>query len=253
MNPIFIGGMGGSGTRAFAKVCLAADCKMGKRNPTEDAAQFIDFYNKWVTSQKYFNLSALQRKQMENEFLTKVDLYEKECEVGENNIWGAKNTRSIWALDLINKVLPDAKYIHIFKDGRDIVYRGQPTSLLKYRPRYEQQRKIEKGLSEHQFWMQFWSVHNLEAYQYGSQYMPGRYMWCRYEDLIYHSKRTLDCLSALTGLNMKKLDITKVLNMKRATKNLGKWKTFSPEKINRLNKLGYEGLVHFGYLERGWQ
>ena len=97
--------------------------------------------------------------------------------------WGDKNPHyaDVWnrgCLDTIRKIFPGAKFIHIIRDGRDVV-----ASITR--------RKHADGLSWADIETAAWSWHDHTAIgaAFGRKISPGSYHEIRYEDLVADEHR----------------------------------------------------------------
>ncbi len=99
--------------------------------------------------------------------------------------WGDKTPLYCLKLDVIRRVLPEARFIHIIRDGRD-------SALSLREMRFSPGRKIETQAA-------YWRKNILSARRAGL----GRpdYMEVRYEDLILNTRVALERICAFVGLS----------------------------------------------------
>jgi hypothetical protein len=108
--------------------------------------------------------------------------------------WGDKNPHyaDVWnrgCLNTIRKIFPGAKFIHIIRDGRDVV-----ASIAR--------RKHADGMSwadiETAAWT--WHDHTVIGSTFGRKIGPGSYYEIRYEDLVADEHRAARSLFGFLGI-----------------------------------------------------
>jgi hypothetical protein len=106
--------------------------------------------------------------------------------------WGDKTPLYCLELDVIRKVLPEARFIHIIRDGRD-------SALSLRKMRFSPGWKIQTQAA-------YWRKNILSARRAGL----GRadYMEVRYEDLILNTRGTLERICAFLGLSYEESMLT---------------------------------------------
>lgn len=164
--------------------------------------------------------------------------------------------------EMINKFFPQARFIHIIRDGRDVAVSmveahnkmGFGTGTI-YESSIEWKRHIQMGR---------------RARKYGS-----RYLELRYEDLLMDCVSTLETVFRFCGLPYNKSVISEIVSdheferikqeRKTAVPNVnaprgfyrkgkaGSWREeFSPMQRYIFNRLAGDLLTDLGYAETGW-
>lgn len=101
--------------------------------------------------------------------------------------WGDKTPGYVMHLTLFKKLFPEAKVIHMIRDGRDVV-----PSILKYWSVGPQTNCfIETAF--------YWKAHVERGMQEGSKYFGSSYKEVRYEDLVTKPERVVREICAFIG------------------------------------------------------
>lgn len=171
---------------------------------------------------------------------------------------GDKNNYYIDYLDEILEIFPNAKFLFLIRDGRDVAtsYVTINNSIIDsdYKPVLP--NSIKKiALS--------WNENNKKIHDFSLKIQPSQYMFLKYEDLITEPlemcKQICDGLGLEFDENMVHFnqfndEPKEFIQWKEKTlekidsKNLGKYKqVFSDEEIFEFNKIAEESLVKFGY------
>ncbi len=163
-------------------------------------------------------------------------------------IWGDKTPINTLRLKWIDPVFPGARYIHIIRDGRDVV-----RSYLKM-GRYE---KMDQAAMR-------WKESVEAALEFGRK-KGEYYMELRYEDLVSEPERETKRVCRFLDIDFKKEildhrtradnlgDVDKLEHHKNVTspintKSMGKWRDyFSAEEKKELESLLKDNLERLGY------
>jgi len=200
-----------------------------------------ELYNKLKeTPQKQRNLAYI---------LHKLYIYHARSVLKKAKCWGDKTPMNTFYLDKIYSVFPDSRFIHIIRDGRDVVL-----SYMKM-GRYN---TIQESADR-------WFLSVQKATKFGRRY-PKQYIEVRYEDLVRSPKKTIQYVCDFLGLefidvmlrhhemnlNLKDVEIhahhEKVKNAIHEA-SIGNWRQqFKTEEIVKLNarigplldQIGYE-------------
>ncbi|MCZ6849686.1 MAG: sulfotransferase, partial [Alphaproteobacteria bacterium] len=121
-QPVIIGALGGSGTRAGVKLLRAAGIWMGdKVDPeTEDSKAMSSYLNAWFNP--IIEAASAGYGIHENAFR---DLH-RALSIHRENIpdagtpWGWKNPRNMWLIPFYAQAFPGVKFIHMIRDVRDM-------------------------------------------------------------------------------------------------------------------------------------
>ncbi len=171
-EPIFVGGFPGSGTRVFSRILEKSGIFMGSYlNVSHDSKDFAEFLNNWVgfflKNLKYQNYEI--KNSIEKDF--SLCLKKHLEKFNHNSKWGSKNPRNMLILPFMHSKFPKMKYLHIIRDGRDILY-----SIKKYgRVKKYGPQLIGKRVSTPLDFLDLWSCFNEKGETYGSEFLKERY------------------------------------------------------------------------------
>ncbi|MEO0537407.1 MAG: sulfotransferase [Cyanobacteria bacterium P01_A01_bin.123] len=209
--------------------------------------------------------AVFDRKRIDREVLIKNFVLRRSMRYMEKTI------SNCFHLDAIEKIFPDAIYIHLVRDGRDNISSmiegwntfvkvgiDLPTSTKIKHWAYAMppgwQTQVEKPIEEICAWS--WIEHNRYVLdKFTGKSNSGNYIRLYYEDLLSNPLKMLEKISTFADLptseqafayiNSKKLSWSAISPPKR-----DKWKELNLEKIERISpkiepmmkKLGYSGI-----------
>lgn len=167
----------------------------------------------------------------------------------DSKLWGDKTPLNTLYLDWISSVFPQSKFIHIIRDGRDVV-----SSYLEMK-RYSSVDEASKR----------WNHSINFAQRFGSK-IGESYMEIRYESLVNKPKEVIMevCNFLDVEYNSKILDHTSQIdkmgdtdkshhsNLSKpiSSESVGKWKNnLSENNQKRVTKLLYTSLHRLGYID----
>ncbi|MFZ4451733.1 sulfotransferase family protein [Salibacterium aidingense] len=166
----------------------------------------------------------------------------------DTKMWGDKTPLNVFNLNVINKTFPEAKFIHLIRDGRDVASSYVKSGLYS---------DITEACER---WNQ--SLHHVNKF---SKYKSSnKIMDIKYEDLIYHPedelKRICDFLNISFSDSMLNRDTQINLgdveglshheNVKNPinSSSIGKWKKdLDSSDQQKVNDLCYQNLLRYGY------
>jgi sulfotransferase family protein len=249
MNPIVIGGSGGSGTRAVARFLAAIDVQMGEYlNGSADALAFVD------------TLDALINPILENTRsldydpnCLPVDLAARAAEMihssADNHCaspmrdgrWGFKNPRHMFLLPILNRAFPEFVFVHVLRDGRDMLFSENRNQLRKHYA--DLFGRADDGTPEAS--AAFWGTVNLQAAAYGARVLKSRYMLLRLEDFCGEARQDT-ALGLARKLELDKCQAVAHSDIFRAPASLGRWRE-RVEEMPAVTGIFGKALAYFGY------
>lgn len=183
-------------------------------------------------------------------------------DVQKIEFWGDKN--SLWneKLEKIKANYPNALFVHIVRDGRDVAcsYKSLNKKKMtsKYAPRLSD--KIEDIAK-------IWTQNNLDIEDLTSKLKEQNHVQIRYEDLLTKTEQVLDKILKLLNLELQKqqleyynrpiekiepkdfLNWKEKLNQPPIAANIGKYKNeLSKTEIEKFNTIAKKPLLKYGYL-----
>ncbi len=248
--PVVIGATGGSGTRVIARLARHAGYDLGRNlNSAEDALEFYSFHEKWINpfvsaERRGTALPKPDADQMEREFHFALERHQPGA-VRTERRWGWKAPRSIYLLPFLHHQLPNLKFIHVLRDGRDMVLspnqnqlRKHAAAILSWRERLFRARP-ERALL-------LWGRVNAAAAQFGESNLGENYLRVRFEDLCAKPVETTAHIMNFLGESVDPEPIARAEISPPST--LQRWRTYPDSLITRLQGVGGDFLGQFGYL-----
>lgn len=116
-------------------------------------------------------------------------LFKLKTSCGDDCIWGDKTPEYTMYLNKIHNIFPSAKYIHIIRDGRDVV------DSFKARKWY--------GWSTYQR-TRHWAQYTSSAESFGQSICHNSFICIRYEDLVLDTVKTLEKICSFIGVLYEK-------------------------------------------------
>jgi hypothetical protein len=266
-GPIFIVGMNGSGTTMLAdllnqhpmifipkfesKVIPFYYKKQSVFGDLNEQKNFQLLLNNFLgshlflrlTNGKSFNLDYNFETLQDKSLATIIDLtFSYFCQKENKIVWGDHSPKYAACLPMIVELFPNAKIIHIIRDGRDCV--------LSFRRRFKQ--NIYRSIYQ-------WKKNVKKAMSDGEILGKERYFELRYEKLTFEPEKFMRKLFSFLEIpftdsvlksNMPMYEISKESKLKLGTiiPNTGKWKQeFNEIQIKRLSAIAGELLIDLGY------
>lgn len=173
--------------------------------------------------------------------------------------WAEKTPRNVEHLEYIFRVFPNARFIHMIRDGRDVA------CSLRTHPRY---KVVDGELVPQDIWnpLEQGIARWTRALSYSKSYRTySGYLEVRYEDLVLAAEPTLqrvvdfvgepwdDSLLRYAEIKGGSRDVTKFPQNPEATKSLsdtsiGRWKSeLSKEEQSLFKELAGDYLIELGY------
>lgn len=243
LGPIIVGGNGHSGTRVFSQILNLGGVFTGiarlTKNNSSDDLKVIGLLDRWVGPYVYRTLSPGDLEEMKQAFARRLRLYFPL----RSRPWGFKNPRTMLILPFLDEFLPNAMFIHVIRDGRDISLGNLFVTRNRYLDAFLTDG--EKHLPPEEKMILFWGRSNEQAMEYGTKHMRGRYLMMRLEDLCTDAvaKSTELLRFASSPLSMAE----EAARIVKKPKSIGRWKTFPENMQERVNSRGEPWLAMFGY------
>jgi len=253
-GPLIIGGTGGSGTRAIAKCLIsskqvylgqnhnrALDCLDFKGLYDHYIPQFLpNFYSGLVSPLNGFSELA----SFETSLRKCVDLYmEKYAQPDFNKVWGWKGPRSMYLLPMFHYFLPNLKFLHVVRDGRDMAYSNNQNQLQLYGDLSLEGEDL--GLAQSVRSIVLWEKVNMTVSSYALTHIKENYLCIKYEDLIFHRDKTLVKIAKFLEIdNAYLLDSRSIIS---PSPTLGRWREQDQKELQNVVEKGSRGLYYFGY------
>ena len=242
-SPIIVGGSGHSGTRVFNEILTLGGVFTGiphvTKWPESADLKIINLLTRWVRPYVRGELSETELDEMRRAFALRLRLYFP----FRSRPWGFKNPRTMLVLPLLNEMFPDMKFVHVVRDGRDISLGNEFAARNRHTDIFLTEE--EKKLPAEERMILYWGRSNQQSMDYGRQYMQGRYLQMRWEELCTNPVMKAHELLEFAGC--RSVDARRVAQIVKKPASIGRWKSF-PERIRRkVHSRGAKWLSMFGY------
>src|SRR5947209_9883072 len=249
-GPVVIGATGGSGTRVVARLARHAGCDLGHNlNEAEDALEFYSFHEQWINpfvsaQRRGQSLSKPDSAKMEADFQAAV---ERHCSLDARTggRWGWKAPRSVYLLPFLRQQFADLKFIHVLRDGRDMVLSPNQNQLRKHGAAVLPGRE-RWFRSTPERALRLWATVNLTAAKFGESNMRENYLLVRFEDLCTTPIETTAQIFNFLGAGLDPEPVARAEIAPPPT--LQRWRSYPPALIAKLERVGRNSLRQFGYL-----
>jgi hypothetical protein len=249
-GPLVIGATGGSGTRVVARLARHAGYDLGRNlNEAEDALEFYSFHEKWInpfiSAERHGgSMSKSDSARMDADFQSAL---ERHCPVNlqSDRRWGWKAPRSIYLLPFLHRQLPAVKFIHVLRDGRDMVLSPNQNQLRKHGPAVLTWRE-RWFRSQPERALLLWERVNVRAAEFGQSDLRENYLLVRFEDLCAKPVETTAQVMNFLGARVDPEPVARAEISPPPT--LQRWRNYSPVLIAKLEEIGRNSLQKFEYL-----
>lgn len=194
-------------------------------------------------------LSLQQNERSLAVILDKIYRYYIDQKTPGAHLWGDKTPKNVFYLKWINKVFRDAKFIHLVRDGRDVV-----NSYLKKNP----ELRLKEACTR-------WNKSIEKTQSFKKEKDKQHYLEIKYEQLVQNPEKTIRLVCNFLGISytQEMLDFTSVVdnlgdgnlqhhtNLKNPinTKSIGKWKyDLDKTQISEISRLLNKNLKSLGYI-----
>jgi hypothetical protein len=237
VSPLFIGGVGGSGTRLICKLALDAGYFMGRNlNKSLDSLDLRPFYANYVREYLENEGSSDVQKKLKKIFLDYVSIHNNH----NNSKWGAKNPRSILVLPLLHSIYPKMKFIHVIRDGRDMAFSKNQNQIKRYGDIFVKNIPQQESL----YILEYWSIVNQKAFEYSISNLKDNYLLVRYEDALEKTKETTEVIFKFLGSSFT--DFSTIPTIVKSSKTKERWKLHEKE-LSNITQFEIDVLKKFGY------
>lgn len=214
-SPVFVGGVGGSGTRVVTEILKQMGIFMGANlNNSNDYLEFSRLGAKlrqlMQESGEATNDEILDHVHSSLDELKCLIFKEMEETPGENYCgWGWKTPPNFIILEHLNSHFDGMKYIHVIRHGLDMAFSSN-LNQLKLWGFYFGIDQENMGL--HQAALKYWIAANKYAIRLAQQLLNDRFLLLKYEDLCLSPDDTISkILKFLDVKSDKELNVSKLV------------------------------------------
>jgi hypothetical protein len=251
-SPLVIGGIGGSGTRAVLLLARGAGRYMGENlNEAGDALAFYEFADRWLGPYHATRVAERgfgDRAQLVADLHRCVDRHRAPADRGKP--WGWKQPRSIYFLPLLHEELPQLRFIHVVRDGRDIALGPQAMGVLDRAERAVLPDEVRRDAPVPMRLIELWSRVNALAADYGESSMGPAYLRVRFEDLCRTPEVVIASICEFEQAALGRDAIARLAKQVRRPSSIGRWHKAERSLADALTEIGHPVLERFGYTER---
>jgi hypothetical protein len=242
-GPSVVGATGGSGTRVVARILRRAGLYTGSElNESEDAWKLGDYSDRWIDTYLRYRSTGLP-DDVEAAMLADLSgVLLEHCAPLEADPrpWGWKEPRSIYLLPFLHRHLPELRYLHVVRDGRDMALSANQNQLRKH----GDAARIPTELAPAARSIALWSWVNVEAKRYGEEQLGERYLRIRFEELC---ERPFDVTARILDFLDLAGDPRELAPEVVPPASLGRWRAADPAVVDELETVGAEALAELGY------
>jgi hypothetical protein len=244
-SPLVIGGLGGSGTRVFARVVQLGGIFMGAGLPeSEDAVALETFADKWTVpyaAARVRGQSLDGIELMRNEFEECMRRHREPA--GTDAAWGWKKPQSIHLLPFLIEQFPRLRFVHVVRDGRDLAFggRARPEVTSAYLDAEMEDKPESVRL------LAFWAASNRLAAEVAARELADRYLVLRFEDMCLQPEPTITRLLEFSGVAADPDLVARAATEVELSDSLGRWRSADPRAVEEAVKVGQQTLEQFGY------
>jgi len=216
-------------------------------NESNDAISFYDFYEKWgdtFFSSEKSPLGPEKTNVMVEDLKSRIIQHCSTAQ-GDKTRWGWKNPRSMLVLPFIHAVLPDMKFLHVVRDGRDMAFSGNQMQIIKHGPAFFETKDLELTPEKS---LIFWDKTNMFAAHYAEEHMQDNYLRVRFEDLCDFLPAVTTQLSEFLSVEHDDL-LTILKNSVKRPASIGRWKKQAEKTMKLMLNTDCSGLKYFGYFD----
>ncbi|WP_411962522.1 sulfotransferase family protein [Mesorhizobium sp. CA5] len=255
--PIVIVNTAHSGSRLLTSILVDAGVYMGSNvSGSLDCLEMVPLVEHAILFSRSGVPTGNELRDPESRRLAKCHIGKHLQNIGQAERWGWKLCETLLIVPLIKAYFPQAKFVHLIRDGRDV-------ALSPFvAPKAPLWRKVYFGSSELSSWHGFpmtqraYRAHgmlfNAHRWRYHvdlargfSRWLGDHYIEVKYEDLVLNCDVTLDRL--FSRLNLPEAPPKKP---RLSAKSIGKWRRLSSTDLDSLAAIMEPTLADLGYTQR---
>ncbi|ACD95235.1 sulfotransferase family protein [Trichlorobacter lovleyi] len=227
--PVFIGGVGGSGTRVVTEILKKSGFFMGNNlNTSNDYLEFsrlgaglrqlMQLYGSKTNTEIY---SYIFEKLDEITALMQTELLMSGCKYKG---WGWKTPPNFMILEELEKYYGNIKYIHIIRDGLDMAYSSNLNQMKLWGFYFG--INLESGLTP-QTALKYWLAANKYAIELGHNLLRDRFYLISFEQLCCEKEKVIRDL--LKFIEVEPLDISDLSGLITPPETIGRCQQYSSD------------------------
>ena len=214
-------------------------------NESEDAWKLGDYSDRWINA--YLSHREALPPDVERMMLDDLQmLLADHCApiAAEPRAWGWKEPRSIFLFPFFHRHLPELRFLHVVRDGRDMALSANQNQLRKH----GDATPIPAGLTPAARSIILWCWVNLEARRYGEEHLGDRYLRIKFEDLCERPTDVVELVLAFFGIDADPAALAAEVS---PPPSLGRWRAEDPAVVGELERAAGHALQELGYAPAG--
>jgi len=244
LDPTICGGVGGSGTRVITQVLIESGFFMGKElNQSNDFLHMGKVLPELRGMLKKNGIKkSVATSLFVNEQLHEIQRIMNQDMKGENYVgWGWKVPPNFFLLEYLYDVFPDAKYIHVIRNGLDMAFSENENQLRNWGFYFGLD---DAGLTREALLLKYWLAANRHAVLSGNKLFPKKFLLIKFEDLCFFPNETLDRIFKFLNISISNEKIDSIANFIVPPKSIGRFKS---EDLSHFDDNDFELMNDFGY------
>lgn len=241
--PVFVGGVGGSGTRVVTDILMKIGLFMGDNlNSSNDYMELSNLLPKFRELMQFHGTKSnpeiidfihRQIKQVQQSIL---NAKQHQC---ESKGWGWKVPPNFFILEYLNEHFPDLKYIHVIRHGLDMAFSSNRNQLFNWGFYFDINTK---ELSLPKASLKYWIKANRFAINLCHKIMPERFFLLYFDNLCLEPRTVVKELSSF--LKIEEIDIDNLIELIKIPNSIGRYKRedisiFDDNDIKEVAELGF--------------
>lgn len=247
-SPVIIFGTGGSGTRFVAEMTRHLGYDLGSDvNRSLDSIRIREYLEQhgdayiravpWMAT-IHDGQHEVGRSQATNHYRHLERAVTEHRATTTSALWGWKNPRSILVLPLLVDLFPNAVFIHVVRDGRDMALSRNQNQVMKHGHLVDPTGELTPLHRS----AAYWSWTNTAAHKYLQTSGRASSLLVRYEDACSQPGKTLDKMMDLLESNNNPDPISP------QAISIGRWRQQPTPVQDQLRYWAREGLETFEYV-----
>lgn len=250
IGPVVCGGVGGSGTRLLALILQELNFFMGKElNQSKDLllmGRVLPNLRKMLSESNPDTL--LKASSFINESLYDVQkIMMDDIDARHYDGWGWKVPPNFFLIEYLNNVFPNAKYIHLIRNGLDMAYSSNSNQLRNWGFFFDiVPSELELEKRKNAFLLKYWVAANNFAISNAEQYMGHNFLLLNFEELCLFPDKSINRICDFLSITVSKEKKKNICNLIIPPGSIGRYKehdleVFDESDLKKLKDFGFEG------------
>jgi len=241
---VFIGGVGGSGTRVVAQIVNALGIPLGSN--LNGAFDNLDWPAPQIAPLLRDRTRSYEDKftEMSSAFISFANKMDADSPnaTGTDFAWGTKVPGSFFYLRYLSELFENVRYIHIVRHGLDMAYSKNHNQLFNWGGYFN--IVLEDGATPRHL-LKYWACANSHALENCRAWLPNQHLVIKFEDLCSNRLAHVHQIASFLGLRDVDAAADEISMKIKKQKSQGRYKKlaqpdmFDASDISVLEQLGY--------------